>query len=804
MVPAERAIGVSVCKGSAVAKAAPGDARDEASRRGQTLVIWAALGLFGAYLAWHLVGWGGSTHRSLVGDSLFVGADLLAVSGTLMAAARCRSDVRRFRSWCLVSLGMGGYLIGGLLQLQRQAIHHFRDMPDWSDLVFYLFFFVGLVGFAATRRTTVRRWLFTFDMVTIALSAGAVLWYFVAGPAATARGHSVHEVVYSIVYPVGDLVLLLATVRTLQRGVAPSSRRPIRVLALGITTYVVGDTVVGYLALHGGYGAGSWFDLPAMLAVTLFAIAGGLQSSAKSEESTAIARRAGSYWAAYVGAAVVFGLVFVVQRHDPFFPDRSIAGVAFLMAVLVATSQLLGRRALVSEHERNEELVRDLRFQAFHDNLTGVANRALFGVRLYHALARRRPALANHAVLMIDLDGFKAVNDTFGHEAGDELLRVVATRLSSALRRGDTVARVGGDEFAILLEDVSSIRAVLELVTQLLEVIGQPVPVGVHSLAPAASVGIAITGDEEDTADDLLRFADAAMYRAKHDGSTHFCLFEPAMQRALTERLQLEGDLRGAAERGELRVLYQPILALSSGRVTGFEALVRWHHPTRGLLTPDVFVPVAEECGLIHEIDTWVLRRACTEVKRWNLENEGDPISVHVNLSPLQLQEPDLVASVAAALAAADLEPELLILELLETSVLSDLDLARQRLGEVKGLGVRIAMDDFGTGYSSVTHLRQLPIDILKIDRSFIGELSFSSQSRTLVRILIRLAAALDIESVAEGIEDTEQLVHLRHERCSFGQGYLFARPLEADDALDYLRGQAPIEQPALMEVGYR
>jgi diguanylate cyclase (GGDEF)-like protein len=372
---------------------------------------------------------------------------------------------------------------------------------------------------------------------------------------------------------------------------------------------------------------------------------------------------------------------------------------------------------------------------------------------------------------MLDLDGFKSVNDTLGHKAGDDLLRITADRLRGIVRRGDTVARFGGDEFVLLLEDVTGATETVELVEHLLNAVRQPTTVAGRELVSEASIGIALTDEEPRTVDELLRYADTAMYLAKQEGGSHYRVFETAMQTALAERSALEADLPGAAERGELRVFYQPILDLASQKVRGFEALVRWMHPTRGLLLLEAFVPLAEQSGVIHEIDTRVLNESTAEASRWQSQSpDFAQVAVHVNLSPLQLDEPDLLETVAEALSASGLAPHPLTLELLESSVVDDLELAKARLTELKALGVRMAVDDFGTGYSSLSHLRTLPIDELKIDRSFIAAMESSGQARTLVHSLIQLAAALGIDTVAEGIEDSEQLLWLRNENCLQGQ----------------------------------
>jgi diguanylate cyclase (GGDEF)-like protein len=494
-----------------------------------------------------------------------------------------------------------------------------------------------------------------------------------------------------------------------------------------------------------------------------------------------------------LGSAALFGL-YLLWKLTGFGGTADtavIAEVFFVVAgVFIVYSTVRGHRALQGERDRNEDLLAELGHQAFHDSLTGLSNRTLFSERLEHALSRRRGPFMVHAVLVIDLKGFKSINDSLGREEGDEVLRVVADRLRGAVRRGDTVARFGADEFAILFEDVKGENSVRVLVEHLLEVIRQPIWMAERELVLESSIGIAVTGAQPNSARELLRFADTAMREAKQRRQSHYFFFEAAMQIALAERVQLEADLRGAERRGELRVLYQPIIDMASQKTVAFEALVRWMHPVRGILEPADFLSLAEHGGLIHEIDTWVLHQACVEASRWQHDDPSFAhIGVHVNLSPLQLREPDLVESVVGALSRAGLEACSLTLELLESSVVDDLELAHARLSELKAHGARISVDDFGTGYSSLSHLRTLPIDELKIDKSFIAAMESSSQARTLVHSLIRLGAALGIATVAEGIEEVEQLRHLQEEECPFGQGYLFSLPLDREELPRYLAG---------------
>ena len=423
-----------------------------------------------------------------------------------------------------------------------------------------------------------------------------------------------------------------------------------------------------------------------------------------------------------------------------------------------------------------------LRHRAFHDELTGLANRALFEDRLTHALARARRHDGRVAVLFFDLDDFKPVNDALGHAAGDTLLKEVARRLAQCLRASDTGARVGGDEFAVLLEDPTLPDDIDEVTDRLLEAIGRPLVVHERELFPSASIGVALDDGGTATATDLLRDADVAMYAAKRSGKGRVARFEPTMRTVAVDRLHLRADLERAVERDELTLLYQPIVQLDSGAVVSVEALARWQHPLRGVLEPVTFIPLAEESGLIVPIGRHLLRRACLEAAGWR-DAAGRPseVSVSVNLSARQLHHPDLVADVRAALAETGLPPTRLLLEVTENVLIDDAPLAVAQLEELRGLGVRIALDDFGTGYSSLSYVRRFPLDELKIDRSFVDRIAHADGDSALVCTIATLAEQLGLRLVAEGIEREEQAAALKTLQCELGQGFLFARPLERE-----------------------
>jgi diguanylate cyclase (GGDEF)-like protein len=432
---------------------------------------------------------------------------------------------------------------------------------------------------------------------------------------------------------------------------------------------------------------------------------------------------------------------------------------------------------------RRKQAEQELAHQAFHDGLTGLANRSLFLDRAEQALRRAARTGGAPVVLCLDLDGFKDVNDSLGHLAGDALLQVVSQRLRSVVRASDTVARLGGDEFAVLLDDPArGLPDATELAERLLAVLGDPIDLDGHQVTVGASIGI-VTAEPESTPLTLLQDGDIAMYRAKAAGRGQWVAFHPGMRAAALQRIELERELGNALEEGQLRLVYQPVVELLTDRVVGFEALLRWEHPVLGAVGPDRFVPIAEGSGLIVPIGRWVLGEATRTVARWLRAHPGTPLSVAVNVSPRQLASSTFLDDVAAALADSELPPSALTLEITETALVTDPEAVAERLAELRRMQVRIALDDFGTGYSSLSYLRQFPVDVLKIDRSFVRLLSASGEDAAIVHGIVQLGRTLDLEVVAEGVEDEHQRDLLRDERCHLAQGYLFSRPLEAADA---------------------
>ncbi len=431
---------------------------------------------------------------------------------------------------------------------------------------------------------------------------------------------------------------------------------------------------------------------------------------------------------------------------------------------------------------------------AFHDSLTHLPNRALFIDRLEHALGRRRRHARGTAVLFVDLDDFKTVNDALGHVEADTVLAMVAERLLAAIRPEDTAGRFGGDEFAILLDDVDEEDA-STVAARVLSVLEAPFALPQRDIWIGGSIGIAHSSAGLARSTDMLRAADVAMYLAKEAGKNQFRLFDPSMQATSSERLSLGVDMRGAIEREEFVIHYQPIVGLPDGATVAMEALVRWNHPERGLISPSEFIPLAEKTGLMVPLGEFVVREACRQAQAWQLARPGQPpLSINVNLSGVQLQHPGLVAAVSMALEDAGLAPELLTLEITESVVAHETDATARRLRQLKGLGVRLAIDDFGTGFSSLSYLRRFPIEIVKIDKSFIEGIGGDGAAQALARGIVQLAHSLETTTVAEGVETEEQLERLIEMGCDQAQGFYFARPMDAREANEYVVGRAILE----------
>jgi len=443
----------------------------------------------------------------------------------------------------------------------------------------------------------------------------------------------------------------------------------------------------------------------------------------------------------------------------------------------------------------------DITERKVSDPLTGLPNRLLFIDRLGRLIkhAKRRKDIL-FAVLFLDLDGFKMINDSMGHLIGDQLLLGVANRLEKCLRSTDTVARLGesftvarlgGDEFTVLLDDLKDPNDAKSAADRLMKALAPPFILGGKEVFTSVSIGIALSNTAYEQAEDMLRDADTAMYRAKSLGKARFEVFDADMRASVMARLQLETDLRGALEREEFRNFYQPIVSLDSGQIVGFEALLRWQHPTRGLVGPEEFILVAEETGLIRELGWWNLREACRQMSDWRTGPNGRPdLIISVNLSAKQFLQPNLVVDIQKLLHELSLSPDALKLEITESAVMADPSAAVEMLQEIKSIGIHLAIDDFGTGYSSLSYLHRFPLDTLKIDRSFIREMQEDGEGMEIARTILPMANNLRLDVVAEGVETLEQVSLLKELHCKYAQGYYFSKPLSAEGTTALLQGE--------------
>jgi len=714
------------------------------------------------------------------------------VVASLMAARRCAADPRTASAWRWLAVATTCQVAGFAVLLGYDIVGAIAPFPSAADAGFlaaYVFFLIGVLRFPirAQSRAGERRLL--IDGAIIAIGATSVIWFLVLGPTITASGRTLLQGASASAYPVGDLLETFAVIYVLMSAPALESRRALQLLALGAMTMVTGNVVFTWSTSHGhtsvllitsiAFSAGqALFFLAAANQAPLDARPRSESAQGGYERETPAANRFRGL--AYVAPVISFGLLFVAQFDSPRYQRIGLAVCAASVTALVLVRQFLAQRDLLSAQGQ-------LSYQAMHDALTGLPNRALVLDRADQLMARARRQRLPVAALFVDIDGFKHVNDTFGHATGDELLKAVAGRLAGVVRDSDTVGRMGGDEFVVLL-DSPTLDVAPELIAErMLEVLREPVvphAAGARPITVTGSIGIAVA--VTDSASQLLANADMALYQAKANGKDCAAVFESSMQTAAQDRLLLEMDLRGALENAQFFLMYQPTFDLRSERVTGVEALLRWRHPTRGVMAPDLFIPIAEETGIIVPVGQWVLREACHQAASWHAD--GHVVGMSVNVSARQLdKDHELVEHVRAALRDSGLEPSALTLEITETALMHDPDEAAERLGALKSLGVRLAIDDFGTGYSSMAYLRQFPVDALKIDRSFISGIALASGSTEIVHSLVQLGKTLGLETLGEGIEDPAQLRNLQLQQCDSGQGFLFARPLEPHEIPEFI-----------------
>ena len=921
--------------------APPGDIASPATPLRATSCVWGCLGgemgwlprtviaTFLGYVLWMVAVPAGPAHQFL-SELYNIVVPLAATAAAWWTARSPALEPRTRQGWLAGGIGTLMLAAGCTVWFVDDYVIGNRPAVSVADALYLLYYpalLWGLLRLPRRRRTRgdlIKLWL---DVGTVAVTGGAIIWHLVIDPQVDTGSVSLLGVVLSAAYPVGDLIILFATVALLLHHAPSVNRRALQLLTVAGACMFWSDLVLGYRVVHTGqYHMGGWTDLGWQSAMMLWILAALHQRwSVARADTVGDGSEASARISVIPYAAVLTGYGLLAEVAWPYWHalDEVILPV-LLLTVLVLVRQIIAVRE--NTQAMNDHLTQEARFrslvqnssdvitvideqgiiqfmspavervlgwlpsaavgrhvrelvhrddrmalsafldnvqsggdaargaqsvitrcrrrggewctvetvatlltddpvvqgivlnsrdvsermalqaalshQAHHDSLTQLANRSWFHLQVEHALEHIRQGTGHIAVLFLDLDDFKSINDSFGHAEGDAVLMEVARRLLDATRGSDTVARLGGDEFAVLVGRINSEGDLRIVANRIINAMQAPFQLPSGEVVLSASVGIAQQG-EGSTVGELLRDADVAMYVSKRQGKGRYTLFEPRMHAQALARRELETGLRYAPVRDELVLLFQPIVSLRDGALAGVEALVRWQHPRRGLLPPSEFVPLAEESGLILPLGQWVLTEACQHGARWrSLLPASAPFTVAVNVSGRQLEHAGFVDDVAATLEQTGLPAHDLLLEVTESVIARDMSVMLRRLKALKGLGVRLAIDDFGTGYSSLSALRQFPVDVLKIDKCFIDDALDGDENAALIRTIVSLGETLSLQTIAEGVERQQQADALSAIGCGFAQGFYFSRPLRAlaiDDLVRHEPGAtvvAPVDVP--------
>jgi len=710
-----------------------------------------------------------------------VGLHLTVHAGTVAAAAIAvhrHPRGRRMGPALLLSgltLYLGANVVFYTTMLGLPVFSHYPPLADLAFLAGYALVVAGVALVHAPRRAgrAHANWGSLADAMIITGGVAVAAWEFLIDPNVSSTSATSFSRFVWVTYPMIDLFLVVITVQLVLRRKAWSG--PLVLITSFVVFQLAGDADYGLRQASGSYHVGGisevfWFvSLLCMLVACLHRDVGELS------EPESVDDKAGPSWLRQLvmtASALVVPLSFVAVHHRIEARDQYVDGAIATIVITLAIGRIggYGRR---------------LARQARHDSLTDLPNRAFLLDWLDDALSRTGERHTQVAVLFVDLDGFKAVNDSLGHDVGDALLVAVAGRLSTVVRDRDIVARLGGDEFVIACEGPEGAVGVDAVANRLVRALAEPVVLGNREIFVRASIGVRISTGRQDSAFTLLRDADAAMYQAKSEGGG-VALFDDRLRRENQAQLEIESDLHRALERDEFRVFYQPTVTLEGGELVGVEALLRWERPGRGLVLPGEFIGVAEQSGLIVPIGLWVFEQACRQLAVWRAQGT-QRLTMAVNLSPRQLRSPDFVTTVSAILERTGADPSQVCLEVTESVLVDDANGNISTLAALHDLGLRIAIDDFGTGYSSLAYLRDLPVDVVKIDRTFVSKLGSEEEAAVIVTSVVRLAEALHLETVAEGVETVEQRSALQALGCQLAQGFYWSKPVPARELAGWL-----------------
>jgi diguanylate cyclase len=744
----------------------------------------------------------------------------IASVACIVAGARWHEGSDRL-SWYLLAVGGACFALADSVEsFYGQMFHQAIPFPSWADpvhLVAYPFIFAGVLRLTGSANLSLRREE-NADAAIVTIGALSISWHFLMQPYVHDSSLSTTAELVNLAYPIMDIALIFLVSRALLFG---NSRRPFHVLlATGLIVLFVGDFIYDLMVLHDSYTTGNPVDALFLIEYVLIAAA-ALHPSVAEPRIAPVTQRprrdvhkieTRPRMPVVILAGFVPAVMLVVCASLQLTVNVAVlAGfcVAVFALVYVRMTWLFQRTsrqsleigahagAIEASLLERDELEMELRHLAFHDELTGLPNRSLLHDRVEHALASSTRSGRPLALCFGDLDSFKTVNDTLGHRVGDTVLMEAGSLLAAIVRPGDTVARLGGDEFAVLMIDVEEPESAIAFAHRIVSTLHDAIEVDGSRIGLSISVGVAFA-DETKSAEQLISEADSAMYEAKANGKNRVEVFQSEMRSRMLERLELTSGFRGALERSEFILRYQPIFSLADSRLTGFEALVRWEHPVLGLVAPLRFIPLAEETGFIVPLGRWVLAEACEQLSTWS-HRLDQPLTMAVNLSRRQLVSPYLGDEVRTALAFSGIAPQQLVLEVTETVLMVDPERATEALCDLRSTGVRIAVDDFGTGYSSLSHLQEFPVDVLKIDKSFIDRLDDAEpQGAAVVTSIIQLARSLGLRVVAEGIEHEAQRQKLIDLGCESGQGYLMARPLDKQAVSSLIEAHADTSDAGL------